>query len=197
MLNIRAMTSENVPSDTCVSLHSLIRIFTGRILDSQGCKKLLHADNENSHQTARMRNRFSLDAHQTVRFFLTLWIINCLICYNRRERNSSCNENLITAKNDLCNCFYFVYFLGEFPIKYNYLFLSNWEIVVWVLISSSNDFLWQVLNGIVLARLSIGWVVFCMARLRWQQIVICRPQRRQLSNRVTVKPVLSKHIWES
>ena len=41
---------------------SLIRIFTGRILDSQGCK-FLHTDNEDSDQANAQFDLSSLDAH--------------------------------------------------------------------------------------------------------------------------------------
>ena len=41
---------------------SLIRIFTGRILDSQGCK-FLHTDNEDSDQANVQFDLSSLDAH--------------------------------------------------------------------------------------------------------------------------------------
>ena len=74
-------TPEIVPStcapgedpDQTVHSHSLIRIFTRGILDSQGCK-VLHADNEDSDQTARIAHARSLIRVLVVRM---IWVSRC------------------------------------------------------------------------------------------------------------------------
>ena len=61
-------------SDQLAHSRSLIRIFTGSIMDSQGCK-FFHVDNEDSDQTARMRRLIWVIAVRTCKKvrFLTLW----------------------------------------------------------------------------------------------------------------------------
>ena len=79
-------------SDQTAHSRSLIRIFTGRILNSQGCN-FLRSDNEDSNQTALMRRLiwvFGGCTCQKVRF-LTLRLIQCKILY-------SVSHNLITPK---------------------------------------------------------------------------------------------------
>ena len=66
-------------SDQPAHSRSLIRIFTGRILDNQGGKvSQVHADNEDSYKTVQMRRLIWVFVRRTCQKVrcLTLWLIS-------------------------------------------------------------------------------------------------------------------------